>query len=147
MSDGAVALYPATDEGLADVEALLEANGLPSADVRSKPEAFSVASAGGESVGVVGLEVHGAYGLLRSLVVRKGGRGIGYGEAIRVRVEALARAADVEALYLLTTTAAGFFGDRGYERVDRDDAPAALRESAEFTDLCPDSATCMRKSL
>jgi len=147
MPTGAVTLERATEEQLGDVEALLEANGLPSADVRANPDCFYVAYAGGDSVGIVGLEVHDSVGLLRSLVVRERVRGDGYGEAIRVRVEALAREAGVDELYLLTTTAAPFFAGRGYEHVDRADAPATLRESAEFADLCPDGASCMRKPL
>lgn len=53
----------------------------------------------------------------------------------------------VETLYLLTTTAAGFFADRGYERVDRSVVPAPVRGTTQFSTLCPESATVMRKGL
>jgi amino-acid N-acetyltransferase len=62
-------------------------------------------------------------------------------------IEARGRAADVEALFLLTTTAADFFGTRGYELIDREAVPEAVAETAEFSELCPDAATCMRKRL
>lgn len=142
-----VDLESASERQLADVESLLSANDLPAADVASKPDCFYVAYDGDDAVGVVGLEVHDGAGLLRSLVVRERVRGDGYGAAICDRMEARAREDDVDALYLLTTTAAGFFDARGYERVAREDAPSSLRETAEFAELCPDAATCMRKSL
>ena len=55
--------------------------------------------------------------------------------------------AGVETLYLLTTTAPEFFGERGYAEVNREEAPEAIRGSTEFADLCPTTATCMRKRL
>ena len=48
---------------------------------------------------------------------------------------------------LLTTTAASFFAKRGYRPLARDEAPAAVRATAEFRSICPASATCMGKSL
>jgi len=147
MSDETVDIEPATGEALADVEALLAANDLPADDVREKPDAFYVAFDDGDAVGVGGVEVYGSAGLLRSLVVRERLRGEGYGTAICDALEREARDAGVAVLYLLTTTAADFFAGRGYDVVDRDDAPDALRATAEFADLCPTSATCMRTSL
>ncbi|MFC6952035.1 arsenic resistance N-acetyltransferase ArsN2 [Halorubellus litoreus] len=147
MSERAVELERATGEQLADVEALLVGNDLPAADVREGPGEFFVAFDDGEAVGIGGLEVAGDVALLRSVVVREAARGQGYGTAVCDALEREARNRGVDALYLLTTTAAGFFADRGYDRVDRDTAPAALRDTAEFADLCPASATCMRKHL
>jgi len=146
MSDATVDLEPATGDALADVEALLAANDLPTEDVRDEAAAFYVAYDDEDAVGVGGLETYGSVGLLRSLVVNEVARGGGYGTAICAGLEREASAAGVEDLYLLTTTAAPFFADRGYEVVDRDDAPDALQETTEFADLCPSAATCMRTS-
>jgi amino-acid N-acetyltransferase len=142
---GAVTLQPA-DDALGYVETLLERNDLP-ADVRSKPDCFYVASAGGDRVGTGGIERYGTDGLLRSLVVERSYRGEGYGTAIRGALEAEARADGIETLYLLTTTAADFFAAAGYARIDRAEAPDTIRETTEFVDLCPASAACLRKSL
>jgi amino-acid N-acetyltransferase len=141
-----VTLHPATAQ-LDYVEALLERNGLPVGDVRARPEAFYYATAGGEPVGVGGLERYGRVGLLRSVVVEAAKRGYGYGSALCAALESNARTAGVETLYLLTTTASAFFDARGYVTVDRADAPSAIRQTTEFEDLCPATATCMRKSL
>lgn len=147
MSERAVDLERATGEQLADVEGLLVGNDLPAADVREGPGEFYVAFDDGEAVGIGGLEVAGDVALLRSVVVRDAVRGRGYGTALCDALERAARDRGIERLYLLTTTAAAFFAGRGYDRVDRDTAPASLRETAEFADLCPASATCMRKHL
>lgn len=129
------------------VENLLSRNDLPAADVRSGAADFFTAIDGEHRVGVGGLEVYGSDALLRSVVVAEGVRGEGYGTAICDALEAEARAAGAETVYLLTTTAADFFAERGYEPIDRDAPPAAITATSEFADLCPSSATCMRREL
>ena len=147
MSGAAITLETADDETLPYVEALLEDTGLPSSDVRSNPGRFYVAYDGGERVGIGGVEDYGSVGLLRSVVVERPARGAGLGTAVCDRLEVAAAEDGVRTLYLLTTTARGFFADRGYVAIDRGEAPADVRGTAEFTDLCPESATCMRKRL
>lgn len=129
------------------VEALLEANDLPCEDVRAKPASLFVATVDDESVGVGGFESYGPHGLLRSVVVERSDRGQGFGTAQYEALESEARADGVRTLYLLTTTAAGFFADLGYRVIGRSSAPAAIQQTHEFADACPASATCMRKSL
>lgn len=146
MSGVTVTLERADDSKLSYVERLLEANGLPTQDVRSKPDCFYVAYDGDDAVGVGGVEVFGTDGLLRSVVVERAVRGSGFGTAICDAVEAEAEAEGVETLYLLTTTAPEFFADRGYAETDRTAAPDTVRRTAEFDDLCPATATCMKKS-
>lgn len=147
MADSTLQLQRATDGDLDVVAALLSANDLPASDIRDSPGRFYLAYEGDRRVGVGGLELHGDAGLLRSVVVDASRRGEGYGTAISERLADRARAEGVDRLYLLTTTAADFFDARGYDRVLRDSVPEGIRESREFTDLCPDSATCMRKDL
>lgn len=146
MAETTVTLRRA-DGDLEYVEALLAEADLPTADLRSDPGRFYVARRDDDRVGVGGLEPYGSDGLLRSVVVEPSARGDGVGTGICDALEARARDGGVETLYLLTTTAAAFFADQGYREVDRDAAPTAIRETAEFAELCPASATCMRKSL
>ena len=143
----AVTLEPAGPDTLEYVESLLARNDLPTRDVRSHPEWFYIGRDGGDRVGVGGVEVHGTAGLLRSVVVERGAREKGYGNALCAALEARARREGVETLYLLTTTAGDFFAGRGYARIDRAAAPAAIRETTEFAEVCPATATCMRKEL
>lgn len=136
----------ADGEALAHVERLLARNDLPS-DVRTAPARFYVARDGDRRVGVGGIEQHGDAALLRSVVVEGSARGEGVGTALCDALEARAAEAGVERLYLLTTTAAGFFAGQGYERVERADVPDSIRGTAEFAAVCPDTATVMRKPL
>ena len=147
MGGPRVRLEPADESDLSSVERLLAENGLPSADVRSKPNSFYLAFDQNERVGVGGIEVYGTDGLLRSVVVDPSARGKGVGSAICAALERRASTAGVETLYLLTTTAADFFARQGYDEIERADAPGAIRETAQFSDLCPATATCMRKSV
>jgi amino-acid N-acetyltransferase len=64
-------------------------------------------------------------------------------------VAALRLAQDLEmpAIYLLTTTAERYFPKFGFERIARDDVPATVRTSVEFTSACPSSAAVFRKRL
>lgn len=147
MSGSTLTLRRTDDTALSYVESLLEENGLPSADVRTNPGRFYVGYDGGDRVGIGGVEIYGTDGLLRSVVVERSERGNGFGAAMCEALEAKARADGVETLYLLTTTALEFFATRGYAEIERSDAPATIRQTTEFEDLCPATAACMKKFL
>lgn len=145
--DATLALEPADAADLDRVEALLEANDLPTADVRAGTGRFYLAYTDDGFVGIGGLEVHGTVGLLRSVVVASGARGEGHGADLCAALQARARSAGVESLYLLTATAAGFFRHCGFQEVSRASVPPAVAQTEEFRSLCPDDATCMRTEL
>lgn len=147
MTDVTMVLEPASGGRIDRVESMLDANGLPTGDVREKPECFFVATTDAGTVGTGGVERVDSDGLLRSVVVTEAYRGQGYGTALCAALEDHARTTGVEELYLLTTTAAEFFRDRGYDVVDRNLVPPGIRRTREFADLCPETATCMRKRL
>jgi len=110
-------------------------------------DGYAVAEAGGAIVGVEGIEVYGAHGLLRSAAIAPSWRGRGVGEAItRDRIE-WARRRGLTALYLLTTTASDYFPRFGFGRVGRESAPAGIRSSSEFTEACPESAVFLHLPL
>lgn len=132
----------------AEVEALLTEAQLPVSDFSSS---LSLNLLGvresGRLVGVVGIEVYGAVGMLRSLAVAAPRRNSGLGVRLVSNAEAWAAERGVKTLYLLTTTAAEFFAKLGYEAIPRPEAPAAIAATAQFADLCPASSTFMRKVL
>lgn len=131
-----------------EVEVLLTEAQLPVADLASSRSLNLLGIRdGGRLVGVVGVEVHGHAGLLRSLAVEPAHRNSRLGVALVSNAETWAAEQGVETLYLLTTTAAEFFARRGYEVVPRSEAPAAIAATAQFSDLCPASSTFMRKVL
>jgi amino-acid N-acetyltransferase len=97
--------------------------------------------------GSVGLQTFGRDGLLRSLVVHAGQRGAGIGRRLVMALEENASDAGVAEIWLLTIDAEVFFWKLGYRIADRSEAPDAIRATAEFTNLCPDSAHLMHKEL
>jgi amino-acid N-acetyltransferase len=132
----------------AQVKKLLAECELPSQDITSAHlKHFWVLRDGPRLAGVIGLELLDNVALLRSLAVPVSYRGRGFGSQLTQAAEAYARSCHVEALYLLTTTAWAFFAKHGYARIERDAAPSALHETAEFRSLCPSSAVCMSKHL
>ncbi len=137
-------------EDLHDVLALLAAAGLPAAGVADPfPRGFLVARdpADGSLAGTAGVETHGRVGLLRSVAVRAGRRGTGLGQELVHAAVALARAEGLAELYLLTTTAEGFFPRLGFRPVARDGLPAELAGSEELRGACPASAAAMHLPL
>jgi len=137
----------ADEESVGDVAELLERSDLPTDGVRSHPERFYVARHGGETVGVGGLELYGQVALLRSVAVEPSVRGTGFGTAVCGALERRARERGVETVSLLTTTAEEFFRGRGYEETARTEVPESIRETEEFSEVCPSTATCFSKSL
>ncbi|HMC56243.1 MAG: GNAT family N-acetyltransferase [Gemmatimonadetes bacterium] len=128
---------------LAAVEALLTASDLPLDGVKDALATFVVAESGTDVVGVAGLEVCCDNALLRSVAVRPEWRSHGVGRALVTRVIADAESRGIHALYLLTTTADRYFPSFGFRTISRDEVPAGVRETAEFREACPASATVM----
>jgi amino-acid N-acetyltransferase len=127
--------------------ALLEASGLPTADLaRSRPE-FFLACEGPRVIGVGGLEQFGAAGLLRSVAVVPDRRGLGIASTIVGHLEDRARQLGLSELVLLTQTAKKFFERHAYRIIERQRAPAEVQQSEEFRSLCPSSAFCLSKRL
>lgn len=125
---------------------LLERNRLPTSDLATSRPAFVVASDGGRIIGTGAIELFGGAALVRSVAVEAQSRGLGVGGLLVLELEQHARNAGVNELVLLTETAADFFAHRGYRIIDRNTAPRAIQETAEFRSLCPASAVCMAKN-
>lgn len=132
----------------AEAEALLRAAALPVDDLpgHSSIRLLGVRD-GGRLVGLVGIERHPPQGLLRSLAVAGSHRGTGLGRRLVAAAEERAAAEGLESLYLLTTTAAEFFARLGYAGADRGSAPSGIAATAQFSGLCPGSATFMCRPL
>lgn len=145
MPTSSVTLETADGDDIGRVESLLKTHGLPYQDVRHKAARFFLAYDDTTRIGIGGVELYGSNGLLRSVVVTEPNRGQGYGAALCNALETYARNNGVRTLYLLTTTAATFFRQVGYEEIARENVPPSIEQTAEFTEYCPSSAVCMRK--
>jgi len=132
----------------ADVHRLLVAAQLPTDDLTPQHlENFFGCGPPERPLGVGGIELHGKHALLRSLAVDAAVHGQGHGTALVAALEAHARAHGAQRIYLLTTTAARYFEGLGYRVATRDEAPASIRTTSEFSALCPASAVFMTKDL
>jgi amino-acid N-acetyltransferase len=127
--------------------ALLNASGLPLDGAADCLSSAFVAREGERIVGVAALEIYADGGLLRSMAVASSARGRGIGQALTTAVLDLAAIQDLPAVYLLTTTAEGFFPKFGFVPVSRDDVPAGVQQSIEFRSACPSSAVVMRRTM
>lgn len=136
-------IRPATEADLPRVERLLRESSLPLTGVRDALKDFVVAEAGGDLVGVAGLELCCDDALLRSVAVHPEWRSKGVGRALVTRAISDAEARGIRALYLLTTTADRYFPSFGFQQITREDVPQDVRKTDEFTTACPASATVM----
>jgi amino-acid N-acetyltransferase len=144
-----IVFAPATAEMLPAIVRLLAEAGLPAHDL--EPAILSgvelATDVEGRIVGAAGLDVFGPDALLRSVAVIPELRGRGIGADLVARREAAARVAGVGTIYLLTTTADGFFRRLGYADTPRETVPAGIAAHAQFRSLCPASARCLGKRL
>jgi N-acetylglutamate synthase-like GNAT family acetyltransferase len=130
------------------LKAALTKAGLPADDIFTPgPQFWRFTTDDDVPAGFGGIEVHGADALMRSVVTLPPLRGRGVGQGIVRALEAEAIVMKCGAVWLLTTTAREFFGKLGYAAVDRADVPGAIRATAQFSSLCPDSATVMVRRL
>lgn len=130
------------------VEELLNQNDLPTDDLDLVDlELFLGCGDINKPEGIIGLEIHGNCGLLRSLAVHVNARNSGCGKRLVAEIEKLARQKKLKTIYLLTNTAEKFFTHLKYEKVERLSVPNPIRETREFSTLCPESAIVMRKKL
>lgn len=134
-------------EELAALADALEVASLPASDLEAPDRQFYRFEDVIGVVGYGGLEGRGPDRLLRSVVVTAGRRGTGLGGLMLARLEHAAAVDGVTSLYLLTTTAEGFFRRAGYMPAERTRAPEPIANSAEFRSLCPASAAFLFKRI
>jgi amino-acid N-acetyltransferase len=131
-----------------DVIRLLEGAALPTADLTDDHmQDFFYAGPATAPIGIVGVQFYGPDALLRSLVVNAAHRTQGLGRRLVEHAERHARERGAATVFLLTTTAEGFFRSRGYLVTPRDSAPPAIRSTPEFASLCPASSAFLSKHL
>jgi len=130
------------------IKAALMKAGLPSHDVTDPKLLFwRFETLADIPAGFGGLEVHRGAALLRSIVILPPLRRMGIGSAIVSRLETEACALNCGVIYLVTMSAADFFGRLGYAACSRTDVPDAIRLSSHFGSAdCP-GGTVMLKEL
>lgn len=144
-------MRPGTPADAPAIEALLRSAELPFEGVPAlldgRGGGFVVMEAPDALLACAAIEVHGRRGLLRSVAVREDLRGRGVGEALVLERIRQARSLGLETVHLLTTTAASWFPRFGFREIPRDDVPAEIRATWEFSVHCPESAKVLALSL
>ena len=138
---------PAKFADFSEIEQLLSAMGLPSADIAGHLDDFIIARVGKKIVGVVGMELHEGACLLRSLAVLTDHRGKGVARELFRRIVSHAKKTGVKELYLLTMTIETLCKKWGFKKIARSKVPRQILASKEFKGLCPKSAVCMYQSI
>lgn len=129
---------------LEKLQKFLQANKLPHLDISINGNLFvGYHDELGNLIGSGGLELYGNAALLRSVAVDESLRGKSLGRKIVEDLVEKARILKIENIYLLTETAHDFFLKKGFTDVTRDQVPEAVRNSSEFSQVCPSSADCM----
>jgi N-acetylglutamate synthase-like GNAT family acetyltransferase/2-polyprenyl-3-methyl-5-hydroxy-6-metoxy-1,4-benzoquinol methylase len=129
------------------VVGLLTSSGLPTEDLNPTLPNFLLAFSDEKLVGSAGVEVNGSYGLLRSVAVDSAFRNYKIARRLVNDLTKQARLQGVKEMYLITTTADGYFEKQGYERVTREYVPVEIGQSQQFSSVCPSSAIVMKKTI
>ena len=138
---------PAKSADFPEIEKLLSAMGLPSADIVGYLNNFIIARVGKKIVGVVGMELYEEACLLRSLAVLPDHRGKGVARELFRRIVFHAKKTGVKEVYLLTMTTETLCKKWGFKKIARSKVPRQVLASKEFKGLCPRSAVCMCQSI
>ena len=142
-----IALRAATPDDWLDIEALLKVNHLPLDGAKAHLSSFVVATMGGRLVGCAGSEVYDNLALVRSLAVAPDFQHQGLGGALLAGLLDASEGRGINRVYLLTTSAGGFFRRFGFIEFRIEDAPPALHASTQFQGACPASAAFMGRLL
>jgi N-acetylglutamate synthase-like GNAT family acetyltransferase len=142
-----ITLRPAAQTDWPAIEALLLANKLPLDGAQAHLDTYLLAVSNTEIVGCAGAEVYGHIALLRSVAVAPGLHKQGIGRLLLDRLIYEAGRRDIARLYLLSVTAPEYFAQFGFKRAKIEEAPHALKASAEFQGACPACAAFMTLTL
>jgi amino-acid N-acetyltransferase len=134
----------AINEELDKALKLLASNQLPTIDIGKNVELYTVYDHQ-NLIGTIGLEAYDTEGLLRSFCLDFEVQNKGFGSQILTIFEGIIKEKGIHNLYLLTTTAKGFFEKNNYKIISREDVSEAIRQTAEFKGVCPSSAIVMKK--
>ena len=128
---------------LENVKLLLCDYNLPYEDIDIHFKNYILAKEEDKIVGAIGLEIYGDIALLRSFVVEESFRNKGIGKKLLISL--LNRSIDerIETIYLLTTTAEKYFFKNGFKIENRKNLPDEIKQTKEFSCICPCSAVAM----
>ncbi len=137
----------ATPADKSQIRRLLSECGLPTLYIHRYLKSFMVAKAAKRVVGVIGVEVYGRVGLLRSLCVEQAYRSRGIAKMLNAEILAYAQARKMERFYMFTLSAEKFASKLGFHKIDKRRIPKSIRLTWQFRKLKPYPVVCMMKKI
>ncbi len=134
----------ATNSDLTSIQLILNSEGLPHEDCQGHLDNFLVLEEENTIIGVGGIELYGKFALIRSIAVLKEYRGKGIGLSIFSSIKQYAIDNGVTEMYLLTETAEDYFKKLSFSTISRDLTPEPIKQTKQFSSLCPSSAVVMQ---
>jgi len=140
-------MYKIKHPSLEETINLLKKNKLPYSDIKEDNLKNFFGYFDNDSLeAIVGLEIYDDVALLRSLAVGDK-KSSGVGSKLLKFINDFALKNGINSLYLLTTTASTYFIKKGFNIVNKDEAPSCIKNTVEFSSICPASSVFMKKSL
>ena len=119
-------------ENIAEVVGFLEANNLPAQDIQandSNVDLFQIKHQN-RVIGTIGLEMYETVALLRSLAVEQSERNSWIGKKLVDHAEEMAKKRSVREPYLITDATPEYFGNLGYNKIKRSQAPEEIQKTS-----------------
>ena len=132
-------------QDLLEVQTLLKLVELPIEGVKEHFQNFFIVRNDKMTIGCIGIEIYGNVGLLLSVAIHPSFQGKGLGQQMVSKMEEYSAEKGLRNIYLLTDTVEKFFLKLGYLLISRDEADPRVKQSIEFTTLCPSSPVMMKK--
>ena len=133
-----------SNQDLPKVLALLKLVNLPVEGVKEHFQDYFLMKKDNMVIGTIGIEIYENSGLLRSLAVHPTFQRAGIGQKLVDRIEVYSAEKGLNIIYLLTDTAEKFFLKLGYRIIPREETDSHIKQSIEFTTLCPSSPVMMK---
>lgn len=137
-------IAPASQNNFTAAIRLLQSCGQPTEDISPGTQLF-VMEADDKVIGTVAVEYDYDNALIRNLSVTNELRNQGIGQTLVNFAEDYVRKQGVQKVFLLTADAIEFFLKRGYQKNDRNKAPAFIQNTSAFRSVT--SACILKKEL
>jgi len=120
---------------------------LPTLYLHRHLKSFIVAKTAKKVVGVIGMEIYGRAGLLRSLCVQEAYRGRGIAKMLNAMILAYASIQKIGRLYMFTVNAEKFASNLGFHKIDKKRIPKSIQSTWQFRSFKPCPVVCMMKPI
>ena len=144
MMDTEQFIGKANANDLDEIHQLLQLVNLPIGGVKKHLDNFLVLKDNSTKVrGCIGLELYSEYALLRSAAVHPENQNQGIGKKLTEEIITYAKNIGIKKLFLITNTAEEYFKKKGFTVVQKNEIPASVKQSVEFTFQCAKTGKTM----